>query len=166
MTPAGRQRWDLRETAGAAQGEAIPTPDPRSRPVNPPQPAHAPMLKALEDVARALGLQVQVRWLSTASPDLGGGMLHGHAHRACRGPDMIFGGTQLVTNPPPGGLGSAESAAAQWRGESICGQWGVHDVRTERARRVAALAPTTWIAFSKAPSRLTCPWNSPRNSSW
>ena len=26
--------------------------------------------------------------------------------------------------------------------------------------------PTTWIAFSKAPSRLTCLWSGPRNSSW
>src|SRR5262249_1705932 len=87
---------------------------------NPPQPAHGPMLKALEDVAQALGLP---------APSCGGPPPHGlrggvyrHARRACRGPHNFGVGPALVPCPPLGGLGAAESAARNGGGARICGQ--------------------------------------------
>ena len=111
--------------------EALPTLTRVAVLWNPPQPAHAPMLKALEDVAQALGLHSTS--CGCLPPHRLRGGVYRHARRACRGPHDFWVGPALVTYTPPGGLGSAESAARDGGGERICGKWGAHDVRTERA---------------------------------
>jgi hypothetical protein len=141
--------------------EALPTLTRVTVLWNPPQPAHAPHAEGPR--RQSAGGRGPAAPRRRRKPHrLRGGVCR-HAHRARRDPDDFWVGPALVPCPPLGGLGPAEWAARD--GESICGKWGAHDVRTARATRWAAL-PTMWIACSQAPSRPTSPWNSPRSSSW
>jgi hypothetical protein len=114
--------------------EAMPTLSRVAVLWNPPQPAHAPVLKALEDMAQAVGVPPAPR--GRPQPYRLRGGLCRHARRASRGhPDSRLGPARFAC-PPPGGLGPPESAASDGGVESLCGRWGAHDVWTERARRV------------------------------
>ena len=130
---------------------------------NPNNHAHPSVLQQAEGAARALGVQLHILPARTA-PEIEAAFAEVRRQRAggllvLR--DPLFFASEPRSRPSPPRAGSRQCTGSGRRRRPVA-SWPM-----ERALPICTGArPPTWTRSSRVPGRPTCPWSSPRASSW